>query len=298
MHFDVLVYQFGKVASTTVVETLQAIPDVAAYQSHFLGVQFLHETLNRLVRPGEPEYFFKHGEGQLVNNIRLQRLLNFYKQGDVKDKKLAIISTAREPLDWFRSALVQDFVEYKKYFCKISEKYNKKECSDVEEVEFSVKFFLERVLLCMKSLGSIDDISAELKPGRRDFEYFVGDRHIDDFLERLLQLFLRPHVWFQKQYAVTLESDPFTYLPIGDHVLHKNLNWADAYIFRYEDLNSALPKICEHFGISNNIEIKVENISSKKDYGYEIRELFKGPLAQQVRARSVSEYINFFGYAA
>lgn len=56
----VVVYQFGKVASTALVATLNEQTGIEAVQSHFLGEPALRSTLGARLNPAQGEYFVFH----------------------------------------------------------------------------------------------------------------------------------------------------------------------------------------------------------------------------------------------
>ena len=65
-----VVYQYGKVASTSIVKSLNKINDVKAVQTHFLGMCEFIEVLDLVLDPYESEYFTYHRQGQLVRRHR------------------------------------------------------------------------------------------------------------------------------------------------------------------------------------------------------------------------------------
>ena len=96
-----IVYQYGKVGSTSVVNALDQLPETEAFQSHFLGEAAFSEPFNRLQDPAVSDYVFEHSAGQLIENLRIYR---HYLRRGTSDNRLTIISLAREPFDWFRSS--------------------------------------------------------------------------------------------------------------------------------------------------------------------------------------------------
>ena len=68
-----IVYQYGKVGSTSVVNALNQLPESEAFQSHFLGESAFSETLKRLQDPAASDYVFEHSAGQLIENLRIYR---------------------------------------------------------------------------------------------------------------------------------------------------------------------------------------------------------------------------------
>ena len=56
----VIVYQFGKVASTSLVNALNKCPRIEAHQSHFLGESALQRIIPIAVGRGTSAYFHEH----------------------------------------------------------------------------------------------------------------------------------------------------------------------------------------------------------------------------------------------
>ena len=46
------------------LRSLNSLPDGRAFQSHFLGEAAFQATLQRLMDPGVPDYFFEHSAGR------------------------------------------------------------------------------------------------------------------------------------------------------------------------------------------------------------------------------------------
>lgn len=103
-----VVYQFGKVASTSVVAALNLLPDVEAVQCHFMGKQALSQVLDSLFAPTMTDYFYFHQRGQLIENIDITRKVSQLRQPGTSEQNLLVLSMCRDPMDWFRSALTQD----------------------------------------------------------------------------------------------------------------------------------------------------------------------------------------------
>ena len=102
-----IVYQYGKVGSTSLVAALNRLENVEAFQSHFLGQDAFFDTIKRLLTAGLDDYFFENSLGQLVANIKVYRhFINKYH--GVSEERLTVLTACREPFDRFRSAVTQD----------------------------------------------------------------------------------------------------------------------------------------------------------------------------------------------
>ena len=101
-----IVYQYGKVASTSLVETLNSMRHVRAHQCHFFGVEAFQATIARLCNPHTNDYFFKHSLGQLTENVRAYR--EYHRTDRADGERFVVVTVAREPFDWFQSAVLQE----------------------------------------------------------------------------------------------------------------------------------------------------------------------------------------------
>ena len=103
----IVVYQFGKVGSTALVQALNGLPETDCIQSHFLGVDALREVVPQMVNPRLSDYFFRHLSGQFARNIETTRRMNAIKSG-LLDEHLITLTLSRNPVEWMRSAITQD----------------------------------------------------------------------------------------------------------------------------------------------------------------------------------------------
>ena len=114
MALTVIIYQYGKVASTSLTETLNRMSNVDAYQCHFFGEDAFRATITRLCNADTNDYFFEHSLGQLNENLKAyqlyhQKAYQLYHQKDrAGGDRCIVLTVAREPFDWFRSSFVQE----------------------------------------------------------------------------------------------------------------------------------------------------------------------------------------------
>ena len=104
-----IIYQYGKVGSTSLSAALDQLPGAQASATHFLGEKAFREVFDRLLDPRTPQYFFEHESGQLFRNLRIHRQ---FLRRDTDPGALTVVSLAREPFDWFRSAFAQDIRQH------------------------------------------------------------------------------------------------------------------------------------------------------------------------------------------
>jgi len=102
----VIIYQYGKVASTSLTETLNRMSNVDAYQSHFFGEDAFRATITRLCNADTNDYFFEHSLGQLNENLKAYQL--YHQKDRAGGDRCIVLTVAREPFDWFRSSFVQE----------------------------------------------------------------------------------------------------------------------------------------------------------------------------------------------
>ena len=62
MKYYAVVYQMGKVASTSIVDTLGSFDHIEAVQSHFLGDKALVAVIPSITDPDISDYFFRNYE--------------------------------------------------------------------------------------------------------------------------------------------------------------------------------------------------------------------------------------------
>ncbi|MEM6385502.1 MAG: hypothetical protein AAF718_04610 [Pseudomonadota bacterium] len=289
-HF-VIVYQFGKVASTALVNTLNRHPDVEAHQSHFLGEDALKRIVVNATSPSLSPYFRKHMIGQLMANLELTTELKRVKTGR-DGRKLTVISLSREPVSWFRSCIQQDIKGYEDGFTRLGQAAS-------PNPEVALQAGVERMLADVSDLleaqggaaAVVNEIGAR---GGKDFLQRVGTQ--DEFLKTMLMLSLRPITWFEehfrKCFGFSLEAIP----PMGTFWLKQG--HPDSYvILRYEDIASEFAAAMQALGVPMKGKLAEANLSRSKPFAEDIRAAFQSDAANRLR-RSLqqTDYARFFGY--
>jgi hypothetical protein len=229
---EVIVYQMGKVGSTSIVSSLNKIPGVDAYQSHFLGYETLTKKVEQLISTDVNEHFLRHGIGQLCENINLTRKLNSYQAG-MEREKLLFISLSREPLDWFRSQVVQEIDGYLEGFSGIVDK-------PVDQLQ------AEDLIAALDKIG--DFISGAIKEnpykfGTKPFsdwfwaDYLSGppkDKNQQIYIAHI-SAFFRPFYWFDQHIKPLLKVDLSTQ-ELDKNYIFVTKDWFDLLVLRYEDM--------------------------------------------------------------
>jgi hypothetical protein len=229
---EVIVYQMGKVGSTSIVSSLNRIPGVNAYQSHFLGYETLIKKVEQLISPGVNEHFLRHGVGQLCENINLTRKVNSYQSGQ-ETGKLLFISLAREPLDWFRSQVVQEIDGYLEGFGRIVNKPSEQ----LQE---------EDIIISLDKIGNFISEAVKESPykfGTRPFSDWFWRDYLPDLPRANAQqvyiahtsAFFRPFYWFDQHIKPLLKVD-LSMERLDKSYIYITKDWFDLLVFRYEDM--------------------------------------------------------------
>jgi hypothetical protein len=289
----VVVFQFGKVASTALVDAFSKVPNVDAVQSHFLGLDALSKMVPIMLSPTTSEYFFEHQIGQFVRNARVSRRINLIRAGG-SDERLVIVSVAREPLEWFRSAVAQDIVDYLPTLRGVVGNAGLDCEGDGEIVVQGLCCVLRGFSDLLRKVETVDEAARRAQTGEFEFGRMFGD-DVGLGVKRIFLLMLRPFSWFSDHFGPATGVDLHD-LHQEDCFWHLQRKAADYFVLRYEDLGSSLPKATEKMGIS---ELRLErlNVGEEKMHSQEVREAFAIEAVNDLRSFfSSSDYSSFFGY--
>lgn len=269
----IIVYQMGKVASTSIVASLNDFDDIEAVQSHFLGEDALRAVLPSIIGADVPQYFFKHQLGQFVENTIITRRMNQILANRSNGDKLVVISLARDPIEWVRSGIVQDAAGYLPIFQAICENKGLPCSSDVDAVENGLDFILKSTCDLLEAKGGID---LYLENTARDPNRFNGTIFKKNpGTARLFSMILRPVDWFEKHFEAALGVQVSEMTKTNDLLVLRRDN-ADYIIGRYEDMSSALTRWLRDEDICDISEFRRENTSGEKPFSKQISEVFKG----------------------
>ncbi|HSF93892.1 MAG TPA: hypothetical protein VLA52_02620 [Thermohalobaculum sp.] len=295
MKHVVVVYQFGKVASTSLVATLNALPDVEAVQAHFLGRASLKEMVDLIVDPGTGDYFHRHQVGQFIENARTTRLIQAHRQGLAGDAALSIITLCRDPFDWFRSSLIQDMAGYR----PVLEGLQASAGDDGDED--SIRKALERMFALFA--GIIDEfggIDALIERQATDKKCLSGHAALSASrgLLAMFYMMLRPFSWFEAHYRTAIGHDLTEFRDIGGAVLYRDAGWSKLILLRYEDLGDQIGIAGRKLGIGPVEELVRENLSGGKEMAQTVAAAFRSDAAGELHARfRATAYARRFGYA-
>jgi hypothetical protein len=287
-----IVYQYGKVGSTSLVNALNTMPETQAFQSHFLGKDAFTQTLERLQDPLVSDYFFEHSAGQLIENLRIYR---HYASRGMGDNKLTVITVTREPFDWFRSCIAQDIAQHLTTFRTTLEKKNVAFSSDAEALKLGLQLLFQRILQAVEHFGSVDALCAgkrytlhrELEiPEPVEFKSFMF----------FLNIFLRPHTWFASHLKKEMDCDVRDMTPLSPVASCKRFDWGNIYLLRYESLSEGFSQLQDDLGYKHRITLPHSNDSRDKLLSGELDAIFLQPEAQLVKALCHSQDTQFLGY--
>ena len=293
MTLNVIVYQYGKVASTSLVATLNKMRCVSAHQCHFFGEDAFRATVTRLCSPDINDYFFKHSLGQLSENLRAYRL--YHQKERPGGDRCIVLTVAREPFDWFRSSLIQE-IEGHIPALKLSLRNRHVESmSHAEVVTEGLTLLLERIHGALDTVdGGVDGL---LPAKRRELDKilpFVDTQDFEAFLF-LLSRFLQPHWWFRTQFTPEFGFSVEDMLDQGNGLLRSNTPRGDVYLARYEQLEGAFAQLLAVEGLPARSLVRV-NEGHTKQFAGDINAVLKTPPALALKSRSQSEITRLFGY--
>ncbi|MDJ0638698.1 MAG: hypothetical protein QNJ20_07685 [Paracoccaceae bacterium] len=293
----VIVYQFGKVASTSLVNALNRCPGIEAHQSHFLGESALQRIIPIAVGRGTSPYFHEHLSGQLLANVHLTYRANKVLSGQAKGP-LRVISLCREPMDWFRSGIVQDIDGYRDDILAYAGSLGLSGDSDQELLQSGLEQILARLTEIIAAKGGIE-------PALHDFLTKGGASMIDGIeagqspiVRRLFFLAIRPLVWFDEHFAKCFDKTLADFVCMGSY-WHTEGDRAAFVLLRYEDLTHTLEDALSAIGITLAEPLRQDNVSRSKAFADCVLAAFASDAASDLGHHILgSEYARFFGYAA
>ncbi len=291
-----IVYQFGKVASTSLVNTLKTVDGLDVHQSHFLGERALQQIVSIAISRETNGYFHQHLRGQLLTNVELTYRMNRVLAGHGA-AKLKVLSLSREPLDWLRSGILQDIAGYRGDLLAYGQAAGVA-CEDEDE---SLQAALTSVLAQISDIidrkgGLAEVVDAFHRSGGKTLLAPFG-AGLPAIVRRLFFLALRPHTWFEEHlrpcFGIGLEDFERT-----DGIWIAREPRADFAILRYEDLDTSLPSAFDALGFGRAVRpLLRDNVSRDKAYSDVVAASFASEEADALRVKlQRSQYAGFFGY--
>jgi len=287
-----IVYQFGKVGSTSVVTSLNQLEQVKAYQPHFLGEEAFLETMKFLLNPSLSDFLFENSSEQLLQNLKIYR---YFARRELDGSQLTVVTISREPFDWFQSCLIQEIEEYSQTFRKTLDKYGVTYGSEAEAVTLGCQQLIARILRSVEIIGGIDAMVPAERRKLRDYMDFADKEDFESFLF-LLGRFLMPHYWFESQFKPTLGFGIQEMERIALDFFRKRQAWGNVYLLRFEGLSEAYNRMMLDLGYSAELTLTRENPGAEKKFYTEIQTAFMGAKADKLRTVCSSSISRFLGY--
>ena len=288
-----IVYQYGKVGSTSVTAALNRLAGCEAHQTHFLGESAFSGTLKRLMNPDTPDYFFEHSAGQLLENLRLYR---HFARREIDSTPLTVISLAREPFDWFRSALVQDAQEHLVSLRTLLDNRGIACGGDEDAMTAGLELLFGLLLDAITHFGSLDAMCR----GRRyqELEQALEHAGSDDFraIMFFVNIFMRPHLWYHTHFMDVLEFGLGDMSPMDCGGLRRKEGWGNTYVLNYESMATELPAVVSELGFSSCPQLTHENATDDKPHSEVVSAAFGSDAAQALRRVCHSEDTRYLGY--
>lgn len=288
-----IVYQYGKVGSTSIIEALNRRRGIEAYQSHFLGEAAFSDTLRRLMNPDVSDYFFDHSAGQLLENLRIYR---HYLRREIGDDALTVITLAREPFDWFRSGISQDIQQHLISLKLMLDKRHIPYDNASEAVTAGLKLLFQRLLQAIQHFGSLD----QMCNGKRYAELRKALTHSDqeDFQSFMffVNIFLRPHLWFRTHFSPALGVSLSDMSTLACGAYKNTQDWGNIYLLKYEQLEESFPEVMIDLGYESKFKLPRRNVGRNKPFADELESIFKSGGAAQLKALCHSQDTRLLGY--
>jgi len=294
VNLHVIVYQYGKVASTSLVTSLNELPDVVAHQCHFFGEEAFRTTVKQLCNPNTNDYFFEHSLGQLVENLKAYRL--YHQQNRPQGHRCIVLTVAREPFDWFSSLLTQEIEGHIPALTLSLRDQGGDSMTTEQIVTHGLSLLIERI---HGALDSVDGNIDELTPNKRrlldQILPFIDSQDFEAFLF-ILGRFLLPHWWFRSQFTPEFGVAIGDMADRGKGLLSASAKTGDVYLARYEQLDTAFKRLLELENLPCRALVRV-NEGRNKAFSNEINAVFQTQRAIDLRSRSQSDTTRALGYA-
>lgn len=291
MALSVIVYQYGKVASTSLVATLNRMRGVQAHQCHFFGKDAFLSTVSRLCNPHTNDYFFKHSLGQLNENLRVYRQYH-HKHRDAEERFI-VVTVAREPFDWFKSSVLQEIEGHLANFRLALEAEQSRQMGDRELVTSGLALVFSRIHQALDTVGG--DINGLTVARRRDLNQHIPFADADDFEAFLfiLSRYLQPHVWFQTQFTPEFGVVPTEMETVAGGLRRSDTEKGPVYLIQYERMEEAFAALCALEGLPSK-SLSRANTGADKHYASEVSAAFASAEALRLKERTVSDISRLF----
>lgn len=297
IHTIVVVYQFGKVASTSVVNAINSAPGFHAIQSHLLGADCLAKVVPYICDPNTSDYAAQVEYDQLSDAFKTTRMLNQMRDGTGPRKRLVLVTLVREPLSWFRSAILQDLPRYMVLFRGIARHLGLGDPeTDAEALSACLRAALRWLSEVSEDVDDIAHVQWNDNPLRSAVERVVpGDLH-HEFLS-LFFVMVRPLRWFDTHYTSATGIVLSEFQPYRRGMWKRDPDWVHAYLIRYEDLRDGYLTLRDDLGLPAEAVLPRDNVSATKPNSELFARAFASSDAEGLRRTLAGcDYARFFGY--
>ena len=290
-----VVYQMGKVGSTSLVAALNRVDGVDAVQAHFLGPKSLHEILDTLMDPREGLYFHQHRLGQFTANLDITRRVEAIRTGVDRQTVLDVVSLVREPVDWYRSCLLQDIEGYRSGLAILAEHRCLPRADPDGLIRLALPWALERIAEALERAGGLDPFLGAHRPLEECFSDLPAP--VSGQLRQLLAIFLRPFTWLDGHLFAYLKLARSHFAELAAGVLTAKTGWGAVHLLRYEELNLQVSSLGAALGVGA-LDLGRENVSSTKPFSDAVAASFATSGAERLRVLSrASRFAAEHGYA-
>lgn len=293
----VIVYQFGKVASTSLVNALNRLESVEAVQCHFLGESALQRIVPIAVDKKTDLYFHEHLSGQLAANVALTYRMNRIAAGEVAGS-LKLISLSRHPLSWLRSGIQQDITGYQEEILAFARRSGQGGQDDAQDIQAGLTEILDDICDLIEEFGGMDrTLTAFLNAGGKQMMADLPHQPAA-VTRRFFFLALRPMVWFDEHFRACFGFGLGGFEPQRGF-WQATQNGMEFLLLRYEDLQDSLIPALASIGVPLDQPLSHDNVSAAKPFAHAITNAFCAPSAVRLSELMLSsDYSTFFDYAA
>lgn len=266
MFDQVIVYQMGKVGSTSIVNSLNAA-GVDAHQSHFLDSPTFHEMLDRIIGSRIGEEAARHMSTQLQQNLLLANGLARAMENEQNPTKgIGIITLVRDPLDWFYSNLSQNYFTYEGMLKKWLLATGKLNQDQSIEKEHLLLFVSEIIGQFDALVAGIDSSSIEAIQGAFRAANKTEEGQTYRFIYGQATGLLRPHFWFDKHFNGLFGVDVLGSKVSAGQVFRNETGKLRILLLRFEELADCSGAVGAFCGI-NGFSLTRANESKNKRLG-------------------------------
>ena len=261
---EVIVYQMGKVGSTSIVASLNDA-GVPSYQSHFLDTPSFHDAVDLFDKKScVGEEFSHHITGQLHENLLLRNKLTQYQNGtSPKGATLGIITLVREPLAWYFSNLSQNFYQIEDHLRNWLVHENRLSEGDPLTKQHLHYFFAEVFNCFCRIIPDMDQSHASLVQGYFNEAGKTEDGSYYRFIYSQVSALSRIHFWFDRHFAQVLDIDLLRYefdARQGYSVFQRGS--VDIMLLTFEKLNQLNEELSRFIGLP---ELVIKRLNESRD---------------------------------